>query len=45
MPSDEEFERCIFCNKKFKKGKGYDKKDFYCSECCYEQAKREGWME
>lgn len=40
-----DFEKCLICKKEFKKGEGYDKKDYYCSEDCYEQAKREGWME
>ena len=41
-----DYHKCLFCKKvEFKDGDGYDKKDYYCSEKCYEEAKKEGWME
>ena len=41
-----DYHKCLFCKKEeFKDGDGYDYKNYYCSETCYENAKSEGWME
>ncbi len=40
-----DYHKCLYCKEEFKTGEGYDKKDYYCSEKCYENAKNEGWME
>jgi hypothetical protein len=41
-----DYHKCLYCREKeFKDGEGFDKKNYYCSEKCYEAAKNEGWME
>ena len=41
-----DFHKCLYCKgNQFKTGEGYDNKNCYCSEKCYEDAKEEGWME
>ena len=41
-----DYHKCLYCKKEeFKTGEGYDNRNYYCSEKCYEDAKEEGWEE